>query len=141
MVLRRRIDTDTSTLLGHQSDTAGQAPSLVEIIAPDRAIYEYTALVTSTDAEPLTLAGLYRSRADAENILDELKNHWGWGGFTTHDLARTQTMARMTALVYNWWSLFVRLIDSIDAARGDHQPAAAHGRRWPGRPGTPAGPR
>jgi len=113
VVLRRRIDKDTSALIGQQSDAAGQAPSLVEIIAPDRTIYEYTALVTSTDAEPLSLAGLYRSRADAENILDELKNHWGWGGFTTQDLARTQTMARMTALVYDWWSLFVRLIDPM----------------------------
>jgi hypothetical protein len=24
--------------------------------------------------------------ADCENAFDELKNHWGWGGFTTHDL-------------------------------------------------------
>ena len=70
-------------------------------------------LVTSTDAELLTLAGPYRRRADVENVLDELKNHWGWGGFTTKDLNRTRITARMTALVYDWWSLFVRLIDPM----------------------------
>ena len=46
---------------------------------------------------------------DSENNFDELKNQWGWGGFTTQDLARCQLMARMVALVYNWWTLFVRL--------------------------------
>jgi hypothetical protein len=32
-----------------------------------------------------------------------------WGGFTTHDLHRCQLAARAVALIYNWWSLFVRL--------------------------------
>ena len=31
------------------------------------------------------LAQLYRDRADADNGFDELKNQWGWGGFTTQD--------------------------------------------------------
>ena len=52
-----------------------------------------------------------RNRADAENGFDELKNQWGWGGFTTRDLKRCQHMARLIALIYNWWSLFVRLAD------------------------------
>ena len=51
---------------------------------------------------------LYRQRADVENASDELKNQWGWGGFTTRDLLRCQIAARMVALVYNWWNLFVR---------------------------------
>jgi hypothetical protein len=72
------------------------------------ARYEYAVLVTSTQHEILTLAQLYRDRADAENNFDELKNQWGWGGFTTQDLARCRIMARMVALVYNWWTLFVR---------------------------------
>jgi len=38
-----------------------------------------------------------------------LKNHRGWGGFTTQDLKRCRFVARITALTYNWWSLFVRL--------------------------------
>ena len=66
-------------------------------------------LVTNLDAEVLSLGQLYRDRADAENAFDELKNQWGWGGFTTHDLHRCQLSARAVALIYNWWSLFVRL--------------------------------
>ena len=71
--------------------------------------YEYAVLVTNLDHEILTLGQLYRDRADAENAFDELKNQWGWGGFTTHDLHRCQLSARAVALIYNWWSLFVRL--------------------------------
>lgn len=71
--------------------------------------YEYAVLVTNTDYEILALGQLYRDRADAENAFDELKNQWGWGGFTTHDLHRCQLSARAVALIYNWWSLFVRL--------------------------------
>ena len=71
--------------------------------------YEYAVLVTNTDYEILTLGQLCRDRADAENAFDELKNQWGWGGFTTHDLHRCQLAARAVALIYNWWSLFVRL--------------------------------
>ena len=33
----------------------------------------------------------------------------GMGGFTTQDLARCRLMARAVALIYNWWTLFVRL--------------------------------
>jgi hypothetical protein len=71
--------------------------------------YEYAVLVSNLEHEILSLGQLYRDRADAENAFDELKNQWGWGGFTTHDLHRCQLAARAVALVYNWWSLFVRL--------------------------------
>jgi hypothetical protein len=70
--------------------------------------YESQVLVTNLTEERLTLAHLYRQRADAENVYDELKNQWGWGGFTTKDLLRCQVAARNVALVYNWWNLFVR---------------------------------
>jgi hypothetical protein len=71
--------------------------------------YEYAVLVTDLKHELLTIAQLYRDRADAENTFDELKNQWGWGGFTTQDLARCRLSALAVALIYNWWSLFVRL--------------------------------
>lgn len=74
-------------------------------------VYEYAVLVTSLDDDVLAIAQHYRDRADCENNFDELKNHWGWVGFTTRDLKRCRFMARMTALVYDWWSLFVRLAD------------------------------
>jgi Transposase DDE domain group 1 len=72
-------------------------------------------LVTTLDpvAFPAeTIARLYRERADAENIYDELKNQWGWNGFTTRKLAPCRLMANMVALVYNWWHLYVRLYDA-----------------------------
>ena len=40
-----------------------------------------------------------------------MKNQWGWGGYTTHDLARCRLAARLLALFYNWWTIFVRLAD------------------------------
>lgn len=71
--------------------------------------YEYAVLVTDLTHEILTIAQLYRDRGDAENAFDELKNQWGWGGFTTQDIKRCQFTAMIVALAYNWWSLFVRL--------------------------------
>jgi len=71
--------------------------------------YEYAVLVSSLPHAINALAQLYRDRGDAENNFDELKNQWAWTGFTTHDLHRCQLAARAVALVYNWWSLFVRL--------------------------------
>ena len=72
--------------------------------------YEYMVLVTNLPYGIETTAQLYRDRADSENPFDELKNQWGWGGFTTSDFERCQIMARTIALIYNWWSLFVRLL-------------------------------
>jgi len=80
----------------------------LETLSPCRK-YEYAVLITSLPDEIMTVAQHYRDRADSENGFDELKNQWSWCGFTTQDLHRCQVMARMAALVYNWWSLFVRL--------------------------------
>ena len=71
--------------------------------------YEYAVLVTSLPLEIRSVAQLYRDRADSENCFDELKNQWGWGGYTTQDLKRCRLSSRLVALVYNWWSVFVRL--------------------------------
>jgi Transposase DDE domain group 1 len=106
VILRRRLK---EAIAGH--DGAGQlALGFVEIV-PGAEAYEYGVLVTCLEEEVLTLAQLYRDRADSENPFDELKNQWGWGGFTTRDLARCQIMARFIALIYNWWNLFVRLAE------------------------------
>ena len=72
-------------------------------------LYEYAVLVTPLEEEVLGIAQLYRDRAEAENVFDELKNQWGWAGFTTQDHQRCQILARIVALIYNWWSLFTRL--------------------------------
>lgn len=71
--------------------------------------WEYAVLTTTLSDAILTIAQHYRDRADSENNFDELKNQWGWCGFTTQDFKRCQLMARIIALIYNWWSLFVRL--------------------------------
>src|SRR6478736_2976065 len=61
---------------------------------PTHGASRYSVLVTSIDEEEvLTLAQLYRDRADSENPFDELKNQWGWAGFVTRDLARCRLMA------------------------------------------------
>ena len=73
--------------------------------------YEYQVLVTSMSDEILTIAQHYRDRGDSENCFDELKNQWGWGGFTTQDLQRCRIISRLIALVYNWWSLYTRLLN------------------------------
>lgn len=113
-VLRRRLSEDAA-LGAHGRDEDGRQRLLgfAEVMSGEQTLWEYSVLVTSLECEECTLAQLYRDRADAENAFDELKNHWGWGGFTTQDLKRTQITARITALVYNWWSLFVRLVDPM----------------------------
>ncbi len=108
ILLRRKLARDLAI-----ADTAnpGQLRLGFTEIGPDKCVWEYAALVTSLDSEILTLGQLYRDRADCENGFDELKNQWGWGGFTTQDLARCRLLARTVALIYNWWSLFARLAD------------------------------
>ena len=86
------------------------AASFVEI-GEAAEVYEYSVLVTSLDEETETFGQLYRDRGDGENLFDEMKNQWGWGGFTTHDLASCRLAARFLALFYNWWNIFVRLAD------------------------------
>jgi hypothetical protein len=83
---------------------------LAEVVGPGE-VYEYAVLVSSLEADLETLGRLYRDRADAENNFDELKNQWGWAGFTTQDMKRCEALARVQALVYNWWGLFVRLVN------------------------------
>ena len=73
--------------------------------------YDWSILVTSLDYDLRTIGKLYRDRGDCENVFDELKNQWGWGGFTTQSLKPTRIMAGIIALVFNWWNIFCRLAD------------------------------
>jgi len=90
--------------------------------------YEYVVLVTSL-AEPVrSMAQHYRDRGDSENNFDELKNQWGWAGFTTKDRKRCHLMGRIIALVYNWWTIFLRLaIGDKHAEAITSRPLALHG--------------
>lgn len=90
--------------------------------------YEYVVLVTSLTDEVRPVAQHYRDRGAAENNFDELKNQWGWSGFTTQDRKRCQIMGRIIALVYNWWTIFMRLgIPDKHAEAITSRPLALHG--------------
>jgi hypothetical protein len=108
ILLRRKLKREHDLAIG--ADAALLLPGFVEL-EPQQQVWEYAALVTSLDDEILSLGQLYRDRGDAENGFDELKNQWGWGGYTTQDLSRCRLLAAMVALFYNWWSLFVRLAE------------------------------
>ena len=108
IVLRRRL---RSALLA-EADSAGPQQTL-QFIDRSEAIklWEYEVLVTNGDHSLEAIGQLYRDRADSENGFDELKNQWGWGGYTTHDLERCNLSARAVALIYNWWNWYVRLAE------------------------------
>lgn len=107
VLLRRRIREDEP--LNALRETAQlRLPIENDAVLDGHEMWEYTVLVTDV-AYPLeTVAQLYRDRCDCENGFDELKNQWGLGGFTTQDIARCQTTARIMALAYNWWSWYCR---------------------------------
>lgn len=108
ILLRRKLGRELA--ITNQTNAAQLRLSFIEV-GPGLDSWGCAALVTSLDNDILTMGQLYRDRADCENTFDELKNQWGWGGFTTHDLKRCRLAAGMVALIYNWWSLFVRLAD------------------------------
>ena len=67
-----------------------------------------------TNDEELGAEALFRvcrDRGDCENNFDEYKNQYGWGGFVTKDLKPCRAMARLIAIVANWWNVFCRLAD------------------------------
>ena len=69
-------------------------------------------LVTNdTSMDATALSQLYRDRGDCENNFDEFKNQWGWAGFTTKTIKSCKAMARLIAIVSNWWNVFTRLAD------------------------------
>ena len=79
--------------------------------ADDGREWDFCVLVTSIpDLDAAAVAQLYRDRGNCENVFDELKNQWGWGGFVTRDLARTRLVAGLVAVAYNLWSIFTRLV-------------------------------
>jgi hypothetical protein len=107
VVARRRLPKEP--LIGLEYERGGQRELALVEGPEDMRLFEYSVLVTNLDDELVTLMRHYRDRADCENNFDETKNQWGWGGFVTRELQTSQIMARMVALIYNWWNLFVRL--------------------------------
>lgn len=113
VVLRRALRQEAEEPAAGEKKTKPKAAQQLKLDLPEALYagvrYEYAVLVTSMQEEVRTIAQHYRDRGDSENNFDELKNQWAWAGFTTHDQKRCQIMARITALVYNWWTIFMRL--------------------------------
>ena len=110
VVVRRAVK---DTLLAETKKTSKrekrqQSLHFAEPLQPVK-LWEYAVLVTNSGYDLDAIGQLYRDRADCENGFDELKNQWGWGGYTTQDLERCNLSARAVALIYNWWSWYVRL--------------------------------
>jgi hypothetical protein len=137
VVLRRRLPEEVVEEKKPKKKTAKQLTLDLPEAAYRGVLYEYAVLVTSLPDEVRTIAQHYRDRGDSENNFDELKNQWGWAGFTTHDRNRCQVMARITALIYNWWTIFMRLgIPDKHAEAITSRPLALHGIAWRTRHGN-----
>jgi len=107
VIVRRRVSGDTLLL---EKDNKKKQKEIAFLEDPENIkLFEYSVLVTSLDDGVITIIDHYRDRSDCENNFDEIKNQWGWGGYTTQDIKRCRLISRMVALAYNWWSLFVRL--------------------------------
>ena len=106
VVLRRRVKSSLVADASHENPQ----PELQFLDHSEAAkLWEYAVLVSNADYSIQAIGQLYRDRADCENGFDELKNQWGWGGYTTQDLERCNLSARAVALIYNGWSWYVRL--------------------------------
>jgi hypothetical protein len=92
IVLRRALPKGEAAQ--RAEDGQPTLPGLV-IEHKDGDWYEHAVLVTNWAQEELrAIAQIYRDRGDAEDMLDELINEWGWTGFSKAGLKRNQLMAR-----------------------------------------------
>jgi hypothetical protein len=118
IVMRRQVSKDIvveapkrKRTTRPRAPTQGIQQSCLELIDPNDPIkvWEYAVLVSNAAYSVVAIGQLYRDRADCENGFDELKNQWGWGGYTTQDIERCNLSAQAVALIYNWWSWYMRL--------------------------------
>ena len=108
VIVRRRLSGDS--LFAGKRKIRKKQKEIAFVEDPENIkLFEYSVLATSLDDGVVSIINHYRDRADCENNFDEIKNQWGWGGYTTNDLKRCRFISRMVALAYNWWTLFVRL--------------------------------
>ena len=108
VILRCLLPRDEIILLESTSKESGQQCFGFIEGPEDMKAYQYAVLVSSLEVETVELVQHYRDRGDCENVFDEIKNHWGWGGFTTRDQKSCQLISRMIAPIYNGWTLFIR---------------------------------
>jgi len=122
--IRKSVDITGPKRKGRRRKVSRRSAALVPTIPETRQMefefvkdvkgreWDYCALVTNDATMDATaISQLYRDRGDCENNFDELKNQWGWAGFTTRKLKPCKVMARLIAMVANWWNVFCRLAD------------------------------
>jgi hypothetical protein len=89
--------------------------------------HELAAYVSDLDMNECNawqVQAMYRDRAEAENVFDEIKNQWGFEGFCATKARVSELAARLLLVVYNLWSVFARLLEP-----GRHVEAAGS-RKW-----------
>ena len=84
----------------------------------------YVTNLPLEQANAWQIMALYRERADAENVFDEIKNQWGFNGFCAQNQRVSALAAQLLLLAYNLWNLFLRLLEP------KRHVEAAGGRRW-----------
>ena len=72
--------------------------------------YKYQVLVTSLPASftPVQVWYEYNGRANIENVLKELKDGFGLGGFCCQKFYATEAALCLAVMTYNWCVLFAR---------------------------------
>lgn len=112
IILRKKIKKkDIGILKQEKTSKQKQLTFHFAEIDQETSAYEHAVLVTNLDDDIFTLAQHYRDRGDSEHNFDELKNQWGWCGYTTQDLKRCKIIGKFIALIYDWWNIFTRLVD------------------------------
>lgn len=86
---------------GPQEDFWGLAEEIVHAYVTDLSVEQASAF---------QVIELYRQRADAENVFDELKNQWGFAGFSSQKAVVGECASRLLLMVYNLWSMFTRVL-------------------------------
>ena len=108
IVMRRQLKIDAVLERKGKDKNAQVELHFIDENEPVKS-WEYAVLVSNAAYALEQIGQLYRDRADCENGFDEIKNQWGWGGYSTQDIERCALSARAVALIYNWWSCYVRL--------------------------------
>ena len=102
----RKTDLIVEVKRGGRPKAKDQAQSELHFIDENEPAksWEYAVLVCNTNYELENIGQLYRDRADCENGFDEIKNQWGWGGYSTHDIERCALSARSVRGPWRWFT-------------------------------------
>ncbi len=84
-----------------------------DLMTPFGGLAPFASFLKKTNIlEELALScPVTRVSPNASSVFDELRNQWGFDGFTSRKQQVTEHVARMTLLMYNLWNLFSRLMD------------------------------